>query len=72
MLKLGKPTIRTFRGTYILRSEKLPSIGAKLYDKNKKPVAIVKDIFGPVSLPYIEVKPLTKKELNFVLYLKEK
>jgi rRNA processing protein Gar1 len=55
----------------ILKAENLPRIGEKVLDENLKQVGIVFDIFGPVSSPYITVKPQIKdaeKLVNQVLY----
>lgn len=55
----------------ILKAENVPRIGDKVVDGNLKPVGTVLDVFGPVSKPYVAVKPKTKELqcfLNRVLY----
>jgi len=55
----------------IIKVEKVPKIGEKVVDENLKPIGRVFDIFGPVSSPYIAVKPTIQepeKLTNKVLY----
>jgi len=42
----------------ILKAELLPKIGDKVVDENLKSVGSVFDVFGPVSSPYVAVKPV--------------
>jgi rRNA processing protein Gar1 len=42
----------------ILKAESLPRIGDKVIDEHLKPVGSVADIIGPVSSPYVSVKPI--------------
>jgi len=41
----------------ILKAESLPRIRDRVVDEKLKPVGTVFDIFGPVSSPYVSVKP---------------
>lgn len=41
----------------ILKAEKLPRIGEQVVDENLKPVGTIFDVFGPVSSPYVAIKP---------------
>ena len=41
----------------ILKAESLPKINSEVVDENLKFVGTVFDVFGPVSSPYISVKP---------------
>lgn len=43
----------------ILKAETLPKIGDMVIDENLKAVGSVFDIIGPVSSPYVTVKPTT-------------
>jgi len=55
----------------IIKAENLPHIGDKVANENLKPVGTVFDIFGPLSSPYIAVKPHVQnpeKLVNHVLY----
>lgn len=52
--------------------ETVPKIGEKVVDENLKPVGKVFDVFGPVSSPYVAVKPTIQKPeklMNRVLYV---
>jgi RNA-binding protein len=56
----------------ILKAERLPRINDKVVDENLKPIGRVFDIFGPVSSPYVAVKPNveeTQRFVNRVLYV---
>jgi RNA-binding protein len=54
----------------IIKTEKTPRMGETVVDENLKIVGKVFDIFGPVSSPYVAIRPaiskpeeLTKKTL---------
>jgi RNA-binding protein len=54
----------------IIKTENLPRIGETVVDENLRTVGKVFDIFGPVSSPYVAIRPtiqnpqeLTKKTL---------
>jgi RNA-binding protein len=47
----------------IIKAEKLPRLGDKVLDENLNLVGTVFDIIGPVSSPYVTVKP-RKTELQ--------
>lgn len=56
----------------ILKAEKLPRIKDKVVDENLKSVGTVFDVFGPVSSPYVAVKPSVEEPqrlVNLVLYV---
>lgn len=50
----------------ILRAEKLPRIRDRVVDENLKSVGTVFDVFGPVSSPYVAVKPSVEEPQRFV------
>nr|NIQ08027.1 H/ACA RNA-protein complex protein Gar1 [Candidatus Korarchaeota archaeon] len=55
----------------ILKAETLPKIGVEVVDKNLNPVGSVFEVFGPVSSPYVTVKPEIpdpKRLVNNMLY----
>ncbi len=41
----------------ILKAERAPKIGETVVDEDLKPVGRVFDVFGPVSSPYVAVRP---------------
>jgi RNA-binding protein len=56
----------------IIKVETVPKIGEKVVDENLKPVGEVFDVFGPVSSPYVAVRPTIQKPeklIDNVLYL---
>ncbi|RLI05405.1 H/ACA RNA-protein complex protein Gar1 [Candidatus Bathyarchaeota archaeon] len=58
MKKLGKILhISTLTGNLIVKSSRQPKIGTKVFNGEFKEVGVVFDVFGPVSSPYISVKP---------------
>ena len=55
----------------ILKAENLPRIGDEVVDEKLKPMGAVFDIFGPVSSPYVAVRPKAEGQhslVNRVLY----
>jgi len=56
----------------IVKVENIPKIGETVVDENLKPIGKISDIFGPVSSPYVAVKPTIrepKKLTNKILYV---
>ena len=45
-----------------LESGKIPRIGAKVVDRKNREIGRVYDIIGPVSSPYVLVKPIRDHE----------
>lgn len=57
MQRLGK-ILHTVKGNLIARAEKrMPKLGARVYGDQNKLIGKVSDIFGPISAPYIAIKP---------------
>jgi len=50
----------------IIKVENLPKIGDNVVDQNLRPVGTVFDVFGPVSSPYVAVKPQVEEPHNLV------
>jgi len=56
----------------IIKTENIPKIGQTVIDENFKTVGKIFDLFGPVSSPYVAVRPtiLKPEELtNKTLYI---
>jgi len=53
-------------GNVILKAENVPRIGDEVADENLKSVGKIFDVFGPVSSPYVAVKPNVKDPHRFV------
>ncbi|AIF69025.1 H/ACA RNA-protein complex protein Gar1 [Palaeococcus pacificus DY20341] len=75
MKRLGKVSHYAKQGFLVVRSDWAPSLNDVIVDKDLKVVGIVKDVFGPVKMPYIAVKPKVKRPEEYVgkmLYLDER
>ena len=56
----------------VLKIERVPRIGETVVDEELRPVGKVFDIMGPVSSPYVAVKPTIQepeKLVNKILYV---
>lgn len=75
MKRLGRVSYYAKQGFLILRSNWVPSLNDPVVDKDLQLVGIVKDVFGPVKMPYVAVKPKIKapeKYVGQVLYVDER
>jgi len=52
-------------GNLILRAEFAPEVGEKVLDSKLKTVGNVFDIFGPVSRPYVSVRPTVERPESY-------
>lgn len=66
MQRLGRVLHFSSSKNLILKAEKLPRINEKVVDANLKSVGTVFDVFGPVSSPYVAVKPSIEEPQRFV------
>ncbi len=62
MKRLGKVSHISSHKMLILRSDFAPSIGDAVVTKSLTKIGKVSDVFGPVSKPYVAIKP--KEGLN--------
>ncbi|MEM3874519.1 MAG: Gar1/Naf1 family protein [Candidatus Bathyarchaeia archaeon] len=72
MIRLGRALHISPSKNVIVKVENTPRIGETVVDENLKPIGEVFDVFGPVSSPYVAVKPkIAKPEvlINKVLYV---
>lgn len=72
MQRLGRALHISPNRNVIIKVEAVPKIGEKVVDENLKPVGKVFDVFGPISSPYVAVKPTIQKPeklTNKVLYV---
>ena len=75
MKRLGKVSHYAKQGLLILRSDWIPSLNDPVVDKNLNLIGIIKDVFGPVKMPYVAVKPKVKNPEEYVgqvLYIDER
>lgn len=66
MQRIGLVLHISSSGNMILKAENPPRIGNQVIDENLKPVGMVFDVFGPVSFPYIAVRPTVEEPNRFV------
>ena len=72
MQRLGRVLHISPSRNIIIKIENIPKIGQTVVDENLKTVGKIFDLFGPVSSPYVAIKPtiLKPEELtNKVLYI---
>lgn len=64
MKKLGIISHISNKGKIIVRSDNTPGFGLPVFNKNKKRIGIVQDVFGPTKKPYITIKVHAKNTEN--------
>jgi RNA-binding protein len=64
--KLGRVRALTPSKSLIVKAEKAPKIGSEVVDENLNVVGKVFDIIGPVSAPYVVVKPTVREPAKLV------
>ena len=52
-------------GNLILRAEFAPRVGERVLDSRLKLVGKVFDVFGPVSRPYVSVRPTVERPESY-------
>ncbi|AEC51265.1 H/ACA RNA-protein complex component Gar1 [Pyrococcus sp. NA2] len=75
MKRLGKVSHYAKQGLLIVRTNWVPSLNDPVVDKDLKFVGIVKDVFGPVRMPYVAIKPKVENPERYVgqiLYIDER
>lgn len=65
MKKLGTILHMSNKGKFILKSDKTPGLGLPVFNKDKKRIGSVHDVFGPTKKPYISVRVYAKNTENF-------
>ena len=50
----------------VVKAEVIPRIGEKVVDEKLKQVGRVADVFGPVSKPYVAIRPSTENPVSLV------
>lgn len=66
MQRIGSVVHISSSGNLILKAENVPRIGDQALDENLKAVGMVFDVFGPVSNPYVAVRPRVDEPSRFV------
>ena len=79
MQRLGRVLSVTPSQNIVVKTEKVPKLGASVVDENLKVVGRIFDIIGPVSSPYAVIKPavreperLANKQLYLLLSKKDR
>ena len=70
--RLGRVLHVTPSRDVVVKVETPPKTGDRVVDEKLKPVGVVFDVFGPVSSPYVAVKPTVKDPkalVNQTLYV---
>lgn len=62
MKRLGVVTDVSYRGALVIHAEATPKLGEKVYAGDGKQIGRVERVFGPVSRPYVTVKPTSRKQ----------
>jgi RNA-binding protein len=62
----------TYNGIWLIRSEFVPKIGSNVFNQQKLNVGRIINIIGPVSRPYIMVRPKNKEKINQLQIIGEK
>lgn len=66
MQRLGRVLHVSSSRNLILKAEKPSKISDRVVDESLKSVGTVFDVFGPVSAPYVAVKPSIEEPQRFV------
>lgn len=66
MQRLGRVLHVTPSRNVVVRAEMPPKIGEKVVDEKLRQLGTVFDVFGPVSKPYVAIKPNTEDPQTFV------
>lgn len=53
----------------IIKAENLPRIGDQVTDENLKPIGTIFDVFGPVSSPYVAIRPNVEEPTRFIKHV---
>ncbi|MBI5680133.1 MAG: hypothetical protein HZC47_04480 [Methanobacterium sp.] len=65
MKKLGIISHMSNKGKIILRSDNSPRLGLHVFNKDKKKIGSIHDVFGPTKKPYISVRIYAKNIESF-------
>jgi len=52
----------SYNGLWLIRSETAPGIGLNVFNQQKQKVGRIVNIIGPVSRPYVLVRPARSKD----------
>ena len=66
MQKLGRVTNVSPSGNAILKTGNSPKLGSEVVDENLNVVGKVFDVIGPVSAPYVVIKPTIREPTKLV------
>lgn len=62
MKRLGIVMDASYRGTLVIRADVAPRTGEEVFTSEGMPVGRVEKVFGPVSRPYVSVRPASRKQ----------
>jgi len=64
--RIGRALHISSNKNLILKARNLPKLGDKVVDENLMSIGKVFDIFGPVSSPYVSIRPTVEEPHRFV------
>jgi len=67
--RIGLVLHTSSNGNMILKAENPPCIGDQAVDEKLKQVGTVFDVFGPVSTPYVAVRPSVENPSRFIKHV---
>jgi len=62
----------SYNGLWLIRSDAAPKIGSTVFNQQKKKVGRIVNVIGPVSRPYILVRPVGTVSENQLQIIGEK
>ncbi len=66
-IRIGVPShISRSSGNLIMKAERKARIGSPVLDREGRRIGFVYDLFGPVSSPYIAVKPTVENPERYI------
>jgi rRNA processing protein Gar1 len=71
MKRLGIVKDVSYRGTLVIRAERAPRMGEEVFTREGMHIGRVEKVFGPVSRPYVSMKPTSRKKKLMAIIGKE-
>ncbi|MFB0569636.1 MAG: H/ACA ribonucleoprotein complex subunit GAR1 [Nitrososphaeria archaeon] len=73
LVRLGTFSQRLKNDTLVLTVNRIPPLGANVFDSELKEVGSVSNVFGPISHPMVEVRSKNKRDPSkgVTFYLRE-
>lgn len=62
MKRLGIVKDISYRGTLVIRAERAPKLGEEVFTREGMHIGRVEKVYGPISRPYISMKPTSRNK----------